>query len=46
MKTIIQVSGKAKQVFKYVELLSRYKGNVTLKELAKDNKTLKLNLKS
>ncbi len=46
MKPIIQVSGKAKQVFKYVELLSRHRGNVTLKELAKDNKTLKLDLRS
>jgi len=45
MKTVIQVSGKAKQVFKYTELLSRHKGNVTLKELVKNNKTLKLNLR-
>ncbi len=44
MKQIIQVSGKAKQVFKYVELLNRYKGKTTLKELSKDNKTLKLDL--
>ncbi len=46
MKTLIQISGKAKQVFKYMELLNRHKGNVTLKELAKDNKTLKLDLRS
>ena len=46
MKQIIQISGKAKQVFKYVELLNRHKGNVTLRELAKDNKTLKLDLRS
>ncbi len=46
MKEIIKVSGKAKQVFKYIELLSRHKGNVTLKELAKDNKTFKLDLRS
>ena len=46
MKPIIQVQGKAKLVFKYMELLNRYKGNVTLKELAKDNKTLKLDLRS
>ncbi len=46
MKQIIQVSGKAKQVFKFIEVLGRHKGNVTLKELAKDNKTFKLNLKS
>ncbi len=46
MKPVIQISGKAKQVFKYMELLSRHKGNVTLKELAKDNKTLKLDLGS
>lgn len=45
MKPTIQVSGKAKQVFKYIELLSRYRGNVTLKELAKDKKTLKLDLR-
>ena len=46
MKPIIQISGKAKQVFKYMELLNQHKGNVTLKELAKDNKTIKLDLRS
>ena len=46
MKQIIQISGKAKQVFKYMELLNRHKGNVTLAELAKDSKTLKLDLRS
>ena len=45
MKTVIQISGKAKQVFKYTELLNRHKGNVTLKKLAKDKKTLKLDLR-
>ncbi len=44
MKPIIQVQGKAKRVFKYIELLSRHRGKTTLKELAKDNKTLKLDL--
>jgi len=46
MKTIIQVSGKARQVFKYMELLKRYKGNTTLKELAKKNKTINLKMQS
>jgi len=46
MKPIIQISGKAKQVFKYMELLKRHKGNVTLEELEKDNKTLKLDLRT
>ncbi len=45
MKEIIKISGKANRVFKYIELLSRNKGNVTLKELNKDNKTLKLDLR-
>ena len=45
MKKDIEVAGKAKQVFKYIELLSRKKGNVTLKELAKENKPLKLDLR-
>ena len=40
MKQIIEIRGKAKHLFKYVELLSRKKGTVTLKELAKENKTL------
>jgi hypothetical protein len=44
MKTIIQVSGKARQVFKYIELINRYKGNATLKELAKKNKTINLKM--
>ena len=34
MQKILTVSGKAKQVFKYLEVVARYKGNVTLKELA------------
>jgi hypothetical protein len=42
----MQVSGKAKQVFKYVEVLSRYKGNTTLKDLSRNNKALKLDFKS
>jgi len=46
MKPIIQISGKAKHVFKYMALVNRHKGNVTLKELAKNNKTIKLDLKS
>ena len=46
MKQVIKVSGKAKQVFKYVEILGRNRGNVTLKELEKENKTLKLDLRS
>ncbi len=46
MKGIIKVRGKSNQVFKYIELLCRYQGNVTLKELDKDNKTLKLDLRS
>ena len=46
MKTIIHVSGKARQVFKYVELLNRYKGNATLEELAKKKKTINLKMQS
>ncbi len=45
MKKIIQVSGKANQVFKYVELLSRHRGKVNIKDLARDNKTIKLDLR-
>ena len=45
MKAIIEISCKAKQVFKYIELLNRHKGNLTLKELAKDNKPIKLDLR-
>ncbi len=33
MKTIIVLSGKAKQVFRYLSLVAKYKGNKTLKEL-------------
>ena len=46
MKPVIQISGKAKQVFKYLELLSRYQGKKTVKNLAKNNKTFKLDLRS
>ena len=44
MKQLILISGKAKQVFKYIELAKRYKGNVTLKDLAKSEKLLKIDL--
>jgi len=46
MKQVIQISGKAKQVFKYMELLKRHKGNVAIKELGKDHKSLKIDLRS
>ena len=45
MQQVLIVRGKAKHVFKYVELLNRYKGNTTLMELVKTNKTLKLDLR-
>ncbi len=38
MQQVLVVSGKAKNVFKYLELASRYKGNVSLKELLKEQK--------
>ncbi|MFC1988557.1 hypothetical protein ACFLVJ_01830 [Chloroflexota bacterium] len=44
MKPIIRISGKAKQVFKYIEVLSLKKGNVTLKELAKGKTPVRVNL--
>lgn len=45
MKRVIQISGKAKQVFKYMELLNRYQGKTTVKDLVKANKTIKLDLR-
>jgi hypothetical protein len=38
MKQVLVVSGKSTQVFKYLKLLARYKGDVTLGELAKKQK--------
>ena len=35
MKTVIVLSGKAKNVFKYTSLIAQYKGKTTLKELSK-----------
>lgn len=32
-KTVMVLSGKAKQVFRYMELAAEYKGKKTLKEL-------------
>ena len=46
MKPIMQISGKAKQVFKYIELLSQYQGKTTIRKLAQHNKTFKLDLRS
>ena len=45
MKQVILISGKAKNVFKYVEILNRCKGNMSLKDLSKGKKTLKIDLK-
>jgi|APIni6443716594_1056825.scaffolds.fasta_scaffold2410259_1 hypothetical protein len=44
MKEIVQISGKAKNVFKYVELMKRQNGNVTLGELAKRSGKSKIEL--
>ena len=38
MKEIIEVKGKAKNVFKYVEMMKKHKGHVTLGELSKNMK--------
>ncbi|MFC1992508.1 hypothetical protein ACFLV3_01690 [Chloroflexota bacterium] len=46
MKEIIKAKGKANQVFKYVEQLSRNKGKVTLKEWERYYKTIKLDFRS
>ena len=45
MKQVIRVEGKAKQVFKYIDVLCRAKGNVTVKELSKNNGTSKIDLR-
>jgi len=44
MQQLLTVSGRAKNVFKYMELINRHKGNITLKKLAKENKTIKIDL--
>ena len=44
MKQVIQISEKAKQVFKYMESLKSRNDNVTIKELGKANKILKIEL--
>jgi hypothetical protein len=33
MQTVIALSGKAKQVFKFLALMAQYKGEKTLKDL-------------
>ena len=33
MQTVIRLSGKARQVFRFLELLARFKGEKTLGEL-------------
>jgi hypothetical protein len=44
MKEVIEVKGKAKNVFKYVEMMKKHKGNVTLGELSKNVKSIKVQL--
>jgi hypothetical protein len=39
MKQIVKVSGKAKNVFKYVEVMTKHKGNVSIEKLSGDKKT-------
>lgn len=34
MKNILVIENKAKHVFKYINLVSKYKGHLTLKELS------------
>ena len=36
MQQVLVISGKAKKVFKYLKLTSQYRGNLTLKELLKE----------
>ena len=38
MQTIIRLSGKAEQVFKYLDLLVKIYGNITLAQLEKEVK--------
>ena len=44
MKDLIKIEGKAKNVFKYVELMNKHNGNMTLADLAKKNKQVKIEL--
>jgi len=45
MKDVIKIQGKAKNVFKYVELMNKHNGKMTLGELAKSGKTVKIDLR-
>ena len=45
MKPIIEISGKAKNVFKYLEVLNQHSGNTTIGKLAKNHKSIKIELK-
>ena len=33
MKTVLTFSGKARQVFRYLALLARYSGQITIKDM-------------
>lgn len=44
MKEVLQIRGKAKNVFKYVEVMKRNNGKMTIGELAKKNKATKIDL--
>lgn len=45
MKEIVKVKGKAKDVFKYVELMNKHNGKMTLGELSKRNKSTVIDLR-
>ena len=44
MKDVIKIEGKAKNVFKYIELMNKHNGKLTLGELVKNNKQVKIEL--
>jgi hypothetical protein len=45
MKQVIEVRGKVKQVLKFMQLLSSKQGHVTLEELAKEDRPIKVDLR-
>jgi hypothetical protein len=45
MQDLVKIQGKAKNVFKYIELMNKHNGKMTLGEIVKSGKAIKIDLR-
>ncbi len=44
MRQVIKVTGKAKNVFKYIDVMARHNGNISIEKLAKGKQSRTIEL--